>query len=685
MRNHDDTRIALPWQDACAAALALLLLILATFDPESVWMSRQARYLILAVGAVLGAGVVLRAISRTGLFGPHDHGQSHKALLVAMVAVHLAATLFFLPPADLLNNKPIVTLDHSFHHYQAARANQHFFRTGRLHFYDPHFMAGYPSAIFDLDMKAGEMFCALFPAAQVARALKFFILLCYLTLVVTVYLGMRCLGYTERESLLGLAVSLVVWHWGRPYLSHFRYAGMYDYLLMSHGSLLVAGLFQRSWNSGSGVALFVLGALLFFVHPTAVVILPVPVCLVLICGRRRFTWRRVRLLMLWGMVVVAVNLVWIVPMFQYLGDKLPSNSYFQVRGLDASLDLMFRPGSLPAGVMLALAAIGAIALRRAGRVTAASVPLVTAMFLLLVTTYGIYIPGLRPLEPGRFLVPALMFLVPPAGAGLASVLGRVHRAVGERGVLRWSVPAVLAVTMVSPVVLSFLAARTTYHHRVSTSVTPEVQRLIDVLRERTNTDGRLMIEDGPARLYGGVHLPGILPMYTGVEQIGGPYPFTVIRHHFATFERARAMGRALERHEPRGFERYFDLYNILWIVTATPEAADFVRRVGQTGPDAGAETAPLVDVTWQSRRYTLWRVNREAAYTDVDGPEVTAGIDRIEITGTGAAPSFVLKYHWDKQLSVTPPATMTAEFLIDDPVPFIRIAPNGADRVFIHY
>ncbi|MEE9269091.1 MAG: hypothetical protein V3V49_02415 [Candidatus Krumholzibacteria bacterium] len=685
MRNHNHKRIVLRWQDACAAALALLLLLLATFDPESMWMSRQVRYLIVAVGAVLGAGVVLRMMLRTAFCGAQNGGQPRKALLVAMVAVHLVATLIFLPPGDLLNDKPIVTLDHSFHHYQAARANQHLFRTGRLDFYDPYFMAGYPSAIFDLDMKATELFCAFFPAGQVARALKVFILLCYLTLVLSVYLGMRYLGYSERESLLGLMVALVVWHWGRPYLSHFRYAGMFNYLLMSHGALLVAGLFQRFWNKGSGVALFVLGALLFFVHPTAVVVLPVPVCLVLICGRRRFTPRRVWLLLLWWMVVVAVNLVWIVPMFQHLGDKMASSAYFQVRGLDASLDLLFHPSSLPAGVMLLLAIIGTIALSRVGRVAAAAVPVVTAIFLLLVTAYGLYIPGLRQLEPGRFLVPALIFLVPPAGAGLASVLGAVHRAVGERGVLRWSVPVVLAVTLVSPVVLSLLSARTTYHHRVSTSVTPEVQRLIDVLREHTNSGGRLMIEDGPARLYGGVHLPGILPLYTGVEQIGGPYPFTVIRHHFATFEKERTMGRALERHEARAFKRYFDLYNILWIVTATPEAADFVRRTAGTGPDAGAADTPLVDRTWQSGRYTLWRVNRKAAYTDVDGPEVTAGIDRIEIAGTGAAPSFVLKYHWDKRLSVTPPATMTAEFRMDDPVPFIRITPNGADRVVIRY
>ena len=146
------------------------------------------------------------------------------------------------------------------------------------------------------------------------------------------------------------------------------------------------------------------------------------------------------------------------------------------------------------------------------------------------------------------------------------------------------------------------------------------------------------------------------------------------------------MGLALSQREASQFPRYFDLYNILWVATATPEATDFIRRVAEpvTG-GAGGPAGPTVKVIWQSRRYTLWRVNREPGFTDVAGLEVTAGIDRIEIEATGELPPFVLKYHWDAGLSVTPPATISSELRLDDPVPFIRVLPNGADRVVINY
>lgn len=679
MGSQEDNRNTVSWQDVYPGATAVLLVFLSTLDPDARHVSRVLSYAMLAGGVAVGGTVLYRVLSRAGVCGPHDRGEHHKRLLLALLAIHLVATFFFLPPADLVNYRPVLTIDHSFHHYQAVRANGRFFATGRLHYYDPYFMAGYPSAIFDLDMKAAELFCVLFPRGQVARALKLFIVLSYITLVVTVYKGARYLGYAEREALLGVAILLVVWHWGRPYLSHFRYAGMFAFLLASHGSLLVAGLLRRFWQRGRSGAFFVLGTLLFLVHPTVVVLLPVPFFLILVARRHRVTMRRAWLLVLWWVVVLAVSAVWTVPMFRYLGDKTASNAYFQIAGVGDFLRLILRPGALPAVGMLVLAAGGAALSWRQRRNGAVSVPVVTGVFLLAVACYGVYVPGLRQLEPGRFLAPALIFLSAPAGAGLFAALRRVA-AIPRAAPL---VAVMLAALMVSPPVLALLSAQTAYRHRVTTSLSPEVSELVDAVCERVTPHGRLMIEDGPARLYDGVHLPGVLPLYTGVEQIGGPYPFTVIRHHFATFERERTMGTELSRRRPAGLQSYLDLYNVLWIVTATPEATDFVARLERM--QTAASDLPPVEPLWASRRYALWGVRRPPAFTDGRELEVAAGIDRIEVEGTGSSAPFLLKYHWDPGLTVNAPAKLSAEFRLDDPVPFIKVEPNGAARVIIRY
>ena len=72
------------------------------------------------------------------------------------------------------------------------------------------------------------------------------------------------------------------------------------------------------------------------------------------------------------------------------------------------------------------------------------------------------------------MVPALIFLAPPAGAGLWKVLQWVRRA----GAPGWMAPVALAAAMISPPVLSLLSAETRYYHRVTTSLSPEVRPVL---------------------------------------------------------------------------------------------------------------------------------------------------------------------------------------------------------------
>ena len=612
-----------------------------------------------------------------------------KAILAVLFLVHIVGTLFFFPPADIVNERPVITLDHAFHYYQARRANAVFPGTGRLHAYDPHFMAGFPSALFDIDVKSLEIVCAPFPASDVARVMKLFILACYLSMVFTVYAGSRCLRFSERESLLAVALLLVFWHWGRPLGSHFRYAGMFDFVCISHVSILVAGLFQRFLEGSRAAWWLILGPIAYFIHPTAVVILAVPYACLLFCDRREITRRKLFFFVLWCAIVIAVNSIWIIPLFEYAPVKTATRSFFQTSGAGGLARVLFRPGCAPALGVIALAAAGIFRLARGGRIPTAVMLTATFLFLLVVSAYGVYAPGLRDIEPGRFLFSSLLFAVPLAGAGAALVLDRWLRWSKSKSFARPLETAAIIVLLASPPLLSYLAAGTGYKHRITTTPAPEVAELIGALQERTDPSGRLMIEDGPAAMYGDAHMPGLLPLYTGVGQIGGPYPFTFLRHHFATFQEDFTMGRPLRDITAAEFRGYLDAYNIKWILAASPEVKGFVAAVaadttGVPPGGLGIEAAPL-HVVWQSRRYTLWEAGRPASFTSGAARQVKAAFDRIEIDTRGSGEPFVLRFHWDRGLDVRGPAKISPVHVGDDPIPFILVDPRGASSVLIEY
>jgi hypothetical protein len=193
---------------------------------------------LLSLAAVLALRPIIRIASARG-----SGRVGRRTLLAAVFSAHMVATLFFFPPEDILNSRPVITLDHALHYQQAERARDVFRKSLRLHAYDPYFMAGYPGGtVFDIDSKGMELWCSLMPLLGTARAYKLFILIAYMLLVPLAYSGCRRLGYSYEESLMSVLLLLAFWHWGRPYAGEFRYAGMFSYLAVSLLSLYITGL-----------------------------------------------------------------------------------------------------------------------------------------------------------------------------------------------------------------------------------------------------------------------------------------------------------------------------------------------------------------------------------------------------------------------------------------------------------
>ncbi len=640
---------------------------------------------LLAAAAAFAIRPLLR------LFGGGPLESRRRAILAVLFGAHFVATLFFFPPEDVLNRRPVLTLDHSLHFYQAERAKEIFWSTGRLHTYDPYFMAGHPGGtIFDIDSKGVELWCALLRFLETAVAFKLFVLLGHLLLVFTVYAGCRRLGYRFEESIFAVLLLLAFWHWGRPYAGHFRFAGMFSYLIVCHLSLYLAGLMRSFLDEEPVKRFYVLGPLACFIHPTAAILLPVPFVALFVAARarvpagpmRRAWYRRVAArLALWCLLVLAANAVWLVPLIRYIDIKTTSDAFFQIGGIGALARELGKSGNLPALALLALAVAGAAILVRGRRLAEASAPAASAAFLLVMCSFGIYIPVFDQMEPGRFLVPAFVFAAPLAGAGAAAAAGALGKAARSAGAASAARAGALALLVIASPALSLVSSRAFYRHTVSTTLAPAATGLVEELSRRIDRSGRLMIEDGPAWAYGDVFLPALLPLSTRVEQIGGPYPFTFIRHSFATFRTCEAFGKPLWETDPSRLHDYLSLYNVRWVLAATPDCTARLDALG-------------LSRAWSSGPFTLWETDAGAPFAGASfasepGVDVRSSYGRLDVTieAGGAPPPLrvLLKYHWDRGLRVAPPARISPMMRLDDPVPFILLEPGGESEIRIYY
>jgi hypothetical protein len=467
--------------------------------------------------------------------------------------------------------------------------------------------------------------------------------------------------------VLGAMMVLIYWHWGRPYASAFRFVGMFSFVFATHAALFVTGLLRRFLAGDRGRALFVLGPIAFMVHVLTVVMAVVPMAAVLIVDRARVTRRRAELLLMWLLAIVFVNALWILPLIRFLPYKTSTEAYYQLRGLGELARLVVEPGGLVAIGLTVLACVGGWRLVHTGRVGVGAPCMAGAVTMLAFATYGVYLPGVDQLEPGRFLFSTFVFAAPLSGVGAAWLIGLVSRWTGARRSVRVR-EAMLVGLALAPLALSMLDAKAFYRRTLSVDLPPRVERLRVELRSVINQEGRLMIEEGNARAYEGIFLPALLPSQTGVEQIGGPFPHTPIVHHATSFDETSCLGKPFASWKPDVIAARLHFLRVRWIATATDGAARFVASI------------PGVTPRWSDGPLRVWDFPGEA-----NAVRVRATYDEIRADVAVGTRPVVLPYHWVEGLHTTDGNEIVPVFRDDDPVPFICVRRARVTPVMINY
>lgn len=639
-----------------------MLLAIVTLDrlfaPHPLWM----RMLALVPGMVLAAWCLARTLAAGRV-----EDDMRLRWLFMLAGIHIVATLFFFPAQHLFDARPIVTADHAVHFAQCLRSRAVFWQTFRLDCYNPYFMAGYPAGtIFDLDMKGAELFTALIPI-HTATALKLFILIAYLSMLPSMYRGARMFGFRLDEAVLGVMLLLVFWHWGRPYASDFRYVGMFSFVFATHAVVYVTGLVRRFVAGDRGRALFILGPIVFLVHVLSVVMASVSIVTTLVADRARMTKRCAELLLLWMLLVIFVNALWILPLIRFLPDKAPSEAFYQLRDAHQVVRLLLAPTGWIATGVLVLGAIGTGFLAGERRMGTAAPLMVSVLVMLVFSIFGVHLPGVNQLEPGRFLFSAVVFATPLAGAGAARLLAMVSARLPRVRASRLRAVVMVALSL-APLPLSMLDAKAYYHHTLSVELPSRVERLRSMLVTNLHGPGRLLIEEGSAQAYDGYFLPALLPLQTHVEQIGGPYPQVPLLHHRISFDGDSFLGHPFAEWTPRTALARLQFLGVQWAVTATADAGHFIAAI------------PGMTLRWQDGPLRFWELSSRTQRV-----LTRAGYNRIEADIAPGSRPVVLPYHWLDGLTANAGNEIVPVLRDDDPVPYICVRRVTATPVVVRY
>ncbi len=611
-----------------------------------------------------------------------------KIALLLVGGIFLLNTLglaaLFSPLAGLYNHEPVIEQDWGlhFHHLKSMEA---FWHQDRAFWgYNPFFMAGYPSnTIQDLSIKFFE-FAALALSTFGLAPIQGFKILAFLSMASVpwlMYFAARNLFFDRNDikSSAGLVAALLgTFYWWNSLPREMFFYGMVGYAPAAYASVLGVTLLYRmartqSLWSPAHLGWLVLALVILPLHVQSVVIfLPAVVALLVVqpnlCRRNLLIW-----LVAAGAASILANLPWLAPAFAHRTDDISSAIVDQLP-LFTSNDPFtfvkdylgptgywtFRPLFLEKGFRLMLLFLGSWGTwklvrseNRAGGIMLAS----AWIFLFILAYFGSLIPLVKSWQPLRFKVPLDLFLTLTTSFIVADGLAR-------RAFTRSYVMPIIGTFGLLTFVFNLFVTETRGTMSLRTELRPELNGIVEWIKQETPAEGRVLFEesgDETGFVYDGMYLSSFIPHWTGRELIGGPINLYNDRHHFAEFHSGKLLKKNLQALTDDAIRNYFRLYNIGAVVAFHPASIQRLQSV-----------PGLVTLDRRIGPVNLMRVNQPLSWFLQGEGKVKASLNRLDLSELKGK-QIVLKYHWAKGLSASPPARIVPVKIYDDPIPFIKI------------
>ena len=588
-----------------------------------------------------------------------------QSVLIILFGLHLIVSLCVVPPGLLFGSQPIAVIDYALHFSRAVATDQLLSQYGRTWGYNPFFLAGYPAGtVFDVNNHFIELFVWALHRASLPPPTAFNLLVfCAILLApILMWLTARNFRLTPGQQVIVVILAELLWLTDSNVNLTWRIGVFASAMAMYSLPFSLSCLYRyREQRTGFWFLCFLIsGALVSLLHPLSFLFFYVPVALFLLWHARAFDWRFLGALVFFAAIVLLVNWFWILPFLGHTYLKTKSGYHFigNLRALANDL-LGLRDSGLRL-LIYVLAGGGLLTWWREGRRELARLVLFVALALSLAG----YVAGewafFRDLETFRNNLVAAFLLIIPASVCANSALSYLRNKPHQH---RWALAGLVLLLGLQltgrNLLWLFPYVRGDSGRYALHSLGKDEEKVVQWLRGQTDHERRVLVEYWP--------LGALIPWYTGLQVIGGPYALIWMPHNFVNFtamgDEVRLFGRDIRQLSRQETRAYLNTYNVGWVVVYTDKSKEFF--------DPDDSLASVVD----AGRYRIYENRARSTFFLSGNGRVRAEYGRLRVS-EAAKGELVLKYHWSPTLVSVPPQILLPQTVLDDPVPFIKIPDN---------
>jgi len=202
-----------------------------------------------------------------------------------------------------------------------------------------------------------------------------------------------------------------------------------------------------------------------------------------------------------------------------------------------------------------------------------------------------------------------------------------------------------------------------------TTLTAEMQDLINWIKAETPSDARILFAGHTVHKYGHAHVAA-LPLLTGREMMACDY------YAFSPKEvEYDYPPREFRTIKPDGHFQFMDLYNVNHLIT-------YHNNYKKYYDERPHHFEKIFSIT--NKHIDVYRVKRDSKPLLKGTGTVHGHFNSITIHLEGPEEEVVVRYNWDEQMVVNPPAELFP-YQAHEQVTFIGIHPNGETNITLNF
>lgn len=543
---------------------------------------------------------------------------------------------------------------------------------GGVHGYDPFFMAGYPVGLWNsMGKKAYEAWQLLFPWMSLPTNL-------YVVTVTFSILGPLLLWFSMRKALcsarkrtMALLLLLLLWHLDSQMSGFWNFGNVFypvaACLALSSYRFAYDAATGRRWLL-NGILFGLCASLAVYCHPTMTLAIAIVAVGAIGAAPRQgavsYLWIPVSML-----VVVFCLLPWAWPLARTIADYSPLH-YDGFQGtwkhlvMDAVSDRMFQKHFDRNAFLHLLCAWGVVGTWLTVTMSKADSAAQKRRLLgyslcaigFFAVTYGFsFFAGLRQTQPYRFIIPAMLTLVPLTVTAIDFAWDEVVRA--RRNI---QVVALGLLLVALPAFTAYLPDQ--LEKKPMAKVPESYSEVLEDLKAR-DISGRVLVDN--------ISLGHLMPYFCDIQVLGGLSAEAFTKHGFAGVDgKRRVFGRSSSEWAPELLTEYFEAYGVEYAFFSRPDWIQYAERSGSGLELAGALSCGR-----------LYRVKTYSGLVAERAAIAAATYNRIDVVGVRDS-TLLLKFHYDPSMTADSGVILNPIQVLDDPVPFIRCRVPEGVRAF---